>query len=108
MKTLNVTNITDLNNLPPNAIIVTYSDHYSGNSGDDVYFTDNEGMIGDMPHYMKWSQYEDDRGIISVHAISSDKGGLRTYHSLKSICDNYVRASNDLKSWNNGEYIYII
>lgn len=40
-----VTELSILSDFPKNAIIVTYSNHYKGNSGDDIYLTDDKKVL---------------------------------------------------------------
>ncbi len=101
---LQVQKITDFNNLPANAIIITYSDHYRGNGGDDIYFTDNRGYICEnekYPSYWHWHETCDDRGIMGIRAITSVRGGLKLFEDFLQKCKEYIKASNDLKKFNN-------
>ena len=96
---------TDLNNLPPNAILVTYSDHYYANSGDDIYLTSSEGKllkyngepVDKLPHYLHWHQEEDDRGLISIKSITSKHGSLSAFKAIHYAAHQYVHFSDNLK-----------
>lgn len=111
LKIMTTTNITNLNSLPANAIIITYSDHYRGNSGDDIYLTDNEGRdthFNGFANRLQPHTFMDDRGVISAVAITSEKGPFAAFREFKTICSQYVAASSNLKLWDNGETVYNI
>lgn len=112
MKNLKVTplNVNELSKAtPPNAIIITYSDHYRGNSGDWILLTDNKGKDKEgwlnrfHPHNSM-----DDRGVISAKAITSENGAMYAFITFKLLCEAYVKASNELKEWENGNCVYNI
>lgn len=97
-----------LNEIPANAIVITYSNHYKHNSGDDIYLTDangNEGGNEFLKNGFMHEKYED-RGIIAIKAITHENGAFAALKEFKTICLVYVDASNDLKKWENGEPVY--
>ncbi len=101
---LHVEKIKDFNQLPPNAIIITYSNHYRGNSGDDIFLTDNRGWIYEdekIPSYWHWNEQYEDRGLISIVAITSNRGGTKLIQEFGRLCNSYVKASKELKFWQN-------
>ena len=109
MKNLIVTKINDFKQIPANAIVITYSDHYRGNSGDNIYLSDNQGKDVSTNGFMdslKWNASMDDRGVISCVAITHPNGAFASLVNFRTICANYIDASNDLKKWENGEAIW--
>ena len=109
MKNLIVTKINDFKEIPANSIVITYSDHYRGNSGDNIYFSDNEGRdsnFNDFMNKLQWSTGMDDRHVLSCVVISHINGAFPAYINFRKICNNYVEASNNLKKWEKGETIW--
>lgn len=107
------TEIKSLINFPADAILISYSDHYRGNSGDDIFLTDNEGdLMGNYKHvyFSHWNEYPDDRGVQFIVAIThaEGKGAFATYMEFKKLCEGYVKASNDLKKWHSNETVWNI
>lgn len=106
---MKVANVNSLTEFPANALIITYSDHYRGNSGDDIFFTDNEGQLDNREIYFQhWNDDMDDRGIISIKALTHEKGAFVLYKEFRDICSEYVNASNNLKDWEAGKSVYNI
>lgn len=109
MKNLIVTKINDFKEIPANSIVITYSDHYRGNSGDDISLSDNKGKdvcTNGFMDSLKWNVYMDDRGVISCVAITHPNGAFPALVNFRTICANYVEASNNLKKWEKGETIW--
>jgi hypothetical protein len=109
METLKVKEIKKLSEIPTESILVCYSDHYKYNSGDDIYFIDKNGNSVYNPEMfkeLKWHDEIDDRGLISVHAITSINGGLACLIEFKHICQRYVKKSQNIKDWDNGRMVY--
>ncbi len=83
-----------------------YYTDYRGNCGDNIHFTDNRGYIYEnekYPSYWRWHEMCDDRGIMSIKAITSDRGGLKLFEDFLQKCREYIKASNDLKEFYNTE-----
>lgn len=107
---LQVTEINSLTQFPPNAILITYSDHYRGNSGDDIFLTDADGhLLGDYSMWFRhWNTSPDDRGVISIRAITHPNGAFAAFQEFQLLCETYKKASDTLKDWDNGEPVYNI
>lgn len=107
---IQVTRINSLTEFPADAIIVSYHDHYRGNSGDIIQYTDNNGVILNEPEYVKaiynhWHEEMDDRGVISIIALTHEKGAFAARQCFGILCCQYVSASNNLKSFDKGEVL---
>lgn len=87
--------------LPANGVFVTYSDHYRGNSGDDLVFTDTNGRFHDLGGnflQLEDSQWADDRKVISVTEIILEGASqMQTFIAFKQLCRSYTEASKELK-----------
>jgi len=115
MKNLVVTNLETLQNFPANAILIMYSDHYHGNSGDDIFITDNtgslvnqgtDGVIGAEVFFKHFNMTENDRGVVSLKSITHEKGAFKAFQAFRNICLAYTEASYNLKKWENGETVW--
>ena len=103
---IKVTELTSLTNLPSDSVIITYSDHYKGNSGDDVFLTDNTGQLLRERPYLHWSENMDDRGLIWMRAITHDRGAFAALLEIRSVSHSYVEASQQLKDFQCGKYVH--
>ena len=110
MKTIQTKQFDSVHDVPANAVFVTYSNHYRGNSGDDVYFTNNEGKVHDfLGNY--WNMHDhinyEDRGVISTtQVIVEGCNQLETLIVFKQLCWNYFHASKELKDFRKNESIF--
>jgi hypothetical protein len=103
---IKVTELKEFKNLQPDSILITYSDHYRGNGGDNVYLLD--AMAQDTNKFvnqMKWHSSMDDRGVISAYNLTGNNGAFGLFRDFKLICASYVNASKDLKRFENGDLV---
>lgn len=108
MSILNVTDINSLTEFPADSILIVHSDHYVGDYRYRVLYTDNRGnLLLDCQNKLlsHWHQTADDRGVIYIKAITSDRGGFFTQMLFKAICNRYISSSKNLKQWREGNYV---
>lgn len=113
--------ITDLNSeLPKNAIIIQYNDHYHANSGDTILFTNKKGELNKPTLFNKnHHKSMDDRGVISTVAIV----GESEIKEFKNACKKYDEAAKKviksrvvitsgnyqlLKGWTQEDYDFLL
>ena len=104
MTNLQVVEIKENDSIAINAILIGLHDHYYANSGDVLCFTDNKGQIvrGFLPN---WTTEPEDRGLISLIAVTSNEGAMETIFSFAELCREYVQASTAFKDFQKGNFV---
>lgn len=105
-----VQEIKSLTEFPPNSILITYSDHYRMNKGDDIFLTNASGELANKSYKDYFNHFHnnlDDRGMISIKALSHEDGAFAVYHEFSKLCYEYVEASYNLKKWDDNEVVYL-
>lgn len=100
---LKTVKIEDLSQLQPNSMYVFFNDHYRGNAGEKIVYTNAENKIHDFAgNYFTYHMHKnmDDRGVISILKIEIEgKNQFEIFSQFAILCRNYVSASNNLKAW---------